>query len=419
MSRVRILPSVLHGALTVPVSKSAAHRAVLCAALAGQNLLLPENEAVSDDIAATRECAALLLDGDNSPAVLDCRESGSTLRFLIPLAAALGRKTTFIGHGRLPERPIGVYLDCLPPHGIHCETAGGLPLTVSGQLTPGEFRLPGNISSQFVTGLLLALPLLNGDSDIVLTTPLESAAYVDMTLKAMQAFGVTAVPTQTGFHIPGNQCYRPNLEYTVERDWSQAAFFLEAGILGGPIELHGLLADSCQGDRAAEALFRNFGAQISWKDGVLTVRSGILPDAIPEIDASQIPDLVPALAAAAALLPGRVTRISNAGRLRLKESDRLAAMAEGLNRLGGQVRELPDGLEITGVTRLRGGTAEGYGDHRIVMALAVAALRSEGEVILTDAQSVRKSYPDFFRDYNRLGGKAYVMGNSAESDNLR
>lgn len=419
MSRVRILPSVLHGALTVPVSKSAAHRAVLCAALAGQNLPLPENEAVSDDIAATREAAALLFYGGSSPVVLDCRESGSTLRFLIPLAAALGRMTTFTGHGRLPERPIGVYLDCLPPQGAHCETCGGLPLTVSGQLAPGEFRLPGNVSSQFVTGLLLALPLLNGDSDIILTTPLESAAYVDMTLQAMQSFGVTATPTETGFHVPGNQRYRPNPEFAVERDWSQAAFFLEAGMLGGPVELHGLLADSRQGDRAAETLFRKFGAQTAWSDGVLTVQAGTLPAVIPEIDASQIPDLVPAFAAAAALLPGRVTRISNAGRLRLKESDRLAAMAEGLNRLGGQVRELSEGLEITGVARLRGGTAEGFGDHRIVMALAVAALRSEGEVILTDAHSVRKSYPDFFRDYNRLGGKAYVLGNSAESDNLR
>lgn len=419
MSNVRLLPSSLRGTITVPVSKSAAHRAVLCAALAGQHLALPENEAVSDDIAATRETAAILLDGKRTPVMLDCRESGSTLRFLIPLAAALGRTATFTGHGRLPERPIGVYLDCLPPRGVRCETEGGLPLTIRGKLTPGEFRLPGNVSSQFITGLLLALPLLGGNSEIVLTTPLQSAAYVDMTAEAMRAFGVTAERTETGWHIPGNQHYRPNPGFAVERDWSQAAFFLAAGMFGGPVGLCGLNPASSQGDRAVEELFRRFGAQIEWNGGVLTARTGDCPDSVPEIDASQIPDLVPILAAAASLVPGKVTRITHAERLRLKESDRLAAMAQGLNRLGGRVRELPGGLEITGVERLHGGMAQGYGDHRVVMALAVAALCSENETILTDAESVRKSYPDFFRDYNRLGGKAYAMGNEAASDNLR
>lgn len=410
MSEVHILPSSLRGALTVPVSKSAAHRAILCAALAGQNSILPEGETVSDDIAATQKAAVLLLDGKSSPVTLDCRESGSTLRFLIPLAVAIGRKTTFTGHGRLPERPIGVYLNCLPPHGVLCETAGGLPLTVSGQLEPGEFRLPGNVSSQFVTGLLLALPLLDGDSDIVLTSPLQSAAYVDMTLQTMRAFGLKTDRTETGWHIPGRQCRRQNADFQIERDWSQAAFFLAAGLFGGPIELRGLNPASPQGDRAAEKLFRQFGAKIKWCDSILTAQAGKIPDSGMEIDASQIPDLVPILAAAAALLPERITKIVHAERLRLKESDRLAAMAEGLNRLGGHVREQPDGLEITGVDRLHGGTVEGCNDHRIVMALSIAALRSEGETVITDSESIHKSYPDFFRDYNRLGGKAYGMG---------
>ena len=410
MSEVRFLPARLSGALTVPVSKSAAHRALLCDALAGQSPALPEGEAPGDDIAATETAAALLLDGSSSPVTLDCRESGSTLRFLIPLAAALRRETTFVGRGRLPERPVGVYLDCLPPRGARCETAGGLPLTVSGRLTPGEFRLPGNVSSQFVTGLLLALPLLGGDSEIILTSPLESAAYVELTLQTMRAFGVAAERVETGWRVPGNQTYRPNPGFRIERDWSQAAFFLAAGMFGGPISLSELNPASVQGDRAAETLFRRFGAQIEWRSGVLTAQKGQPPDAASEIDASQIPDLVPILAAAAALLPGTRTRIVRAGRLRLKESDRLAAMAEGLNRLGGHVRELPDGLEIDGAESLRGGRAEGCGDHRVVMALAVAALRAKGETIVTDAESIRKSYPDFFRDYNRLGGNAYVMG---------
>ena len=410
MSKIRILPSTLRGTLTVPFSKSAAHRAVLCSALAGQSLALSKNEAVSDDIAATREAAALLFSGKSAPVTLDCRESGSTLRFLIPAAAALGRNVTFTGRGRLPERPVGVYLGCLPAHGVCCETSGGLPLTVSGKLEPGEFRLPGNVSSQFVTGLLLALPLLGGDSEIVLTSPLQSAAYVDMTVETMRAFGVTAERTETGWHVAGRQSYRPSPDFRIERDWSQAAFFLAAGMLGGPVELRGLNSASSQGDRSAEKLFRQFGTQIEWNGGILTARAGHIPDAGTEIDASQIPDLVPVLAAAAALLPGKRTKITRAERLRLKESDRLAAMAQGLNRLGGRVRELPDGLEITGVERLRGGTAEGFRDHRVVMALSVAALRSEGETILTDSESVRKSYPDFFRDYTRLGGKAYDMG---------
>lgn len=410
MSEVRILPSSLHGTLTIPVSKSAAHRAILCAALAGQKSILPNGETVSDDIAATRNAAALLLDGKSEPVTLDCMESGSTLRFLIPIAAALGKKATFIGHGRLPERPIGVYLDCLPSHGVRCKTSGSLPLTVSGKLQPGKFRLPGNVSSQFITGLLLALPLLGGDSQIVLTSPLESAAYVEMTLQTMHEFGVEAVRTETGWHIPGPQRYRANPNFEVERDWSQAAFFLAAGMLGGPVQLRGLSPSSRQGDRAAEELFRRFGAQIEWSNGVLTAQSGRVPETGAEIDASQIPDLVPILAAVAALLPGKLTRITRAERLRLKESDRLAAMAQGLNRLGGRVRELPDGLEITGVERLRGGAAEGFKDHRIVMALSVAALRSEKETVLTDAESIRKSYPEFFRDYNSLGGKAHGMG---------
>lgn len=410
MSSVRIQPSTLCGKVTVPLSKSAAHRAILCAALAGQKNILPPGETLSDDLLATQGAVQCLLSAGNEPAVLDCRESGSTLRFLIPLATALGKTARFTGRGRLPERPLGIYLECLPKHGVSCETAGGLPLTVSGQLQPGIFSLPGNVSSQFVTGLLLALPLLNGDSEIVLTSPLQSAAYVEMTMRIMAAFGVSVKQTKTGWQVSGGQCYRPSPKFRIERDWSQAAFFLAAALLGGPIELCGLSPYSCQGDREAEALFRDFGAQMEWHKGILTVKAGCTPQSDFEIDASQIPDLVPILAAAAALLPGKHTVITHAERLRLKESDRLAAMAQGLNRLGADVREKPDGLEIHGVKSFRAGEAEGFSDHRVVMALAIAALRSEGETVVTDAQSICKSYPDFFRDYNRLGGKAYDMG---------
>ncbi len=405
MSRVIIRPSVLSGKVLVPPSKSAAHRAVICSALAGSPILFPEGEILSDDILATARAMEKLMAYRGGTLPIDCGESGSTLRFLIPIAAALGIPAKFIGRGRLPERPIGIYLDCLPRHGVTCKTAGGLPLTVTGQLIPGVYALPGNVSSQFITGLMLALPLLNGDSELTLTTELESAGYVDMTVSVLNDFGVTVEKTKSGWHIPGSQSYRPR-EYRVERDWSQAAFFLAAGALGGRIELEGLNPNSCQGDRAAEQLFRAFGAKVEWQGSLLVISPGRLDGM--EIDAAQIPDLVPVLAATAALCKGK-TRIFNAQRLKIKESDRLKAMTEGLTQLGGRVSQTDDGLLIEGVEALQGGKADGYNDHRIVMALAVAAIKAQDCVTVTDAQSIRKSYPDFFKNYNTLGGKANVV----------
>ena len=312
MSKVIVHPSTLQGTVSVPCSKSAAHRAILCAALAqGESILSPI--AVSNDIHVTAQAAQAL--GANileeqrtwrvtggstpqSPAEIDCGESGSTLRFLIPVCAALGMEATFTGHGRLPERPIGVYLDVLPAHGVSCHTEGGLPLSINGTLKQGEFILPGNISSQFITGLLLACPLLAGESTIRLSSPLESAAYVDMTLEAMRAFGVTVDPLDNGWRIPGGQRYRAR-PFSVEGDWSQAAFFLAAGALGGTLSIGGLKRESTQGDRAAESLFAAFGAECAWKDETLCIKSNDLYGM--EIDAAQIPDLVPILAATAAL----------------------------------------------------------------------------------------------------------------------
>ncbi len=410
MSSILIEPSRLSGRVKVPLSKSAAHRAAICAALAGNLSVLPENEPLSDDVAATKRAAAQIINASESGTggiTVDCGESGSTLRFLIPVAAALGVKAVFTGHGRLPSRPLGVYLDCLPRRGVNCESEGGLPLKVSGRLTPGVFTLPGDVSSQFITGLLLSLPLLESQSEIRLSSPLESAGYVGMTVQTMEAFGVHVEKTQRGWLIPGRQSYKTQEAYAVERDWSQAAFFIEAGALGGDVEIEGLNFSSKQGDMAAENLFKKFGAAVTRKHGMLSVSRGSLRGM--EIDASQIPDLVPALAAAAALCKGR-TVIYNAKRLRLKESDRLSAMAGGLNSLGGRVREAPDGLVIDGVKKLTAGKADGCRDHRVVMALAVAASRADGGVTISDSESVSKSYPAFFDDYRRLGGKAYDLG---------
>ena len=421
MSAVLLNPSELHGTVQAPPSKSAAHRAILCAALSRGTSVL-HNVAQSDDILATCRAvhalgvetafsgADLQIDASGlfcSPyGELDCGESGSTLRFLIPIAAAGGISARFTGRGRLPERPIGIYLDCLPKAGVYCQTGGGLPLSICGKLRAGVFALPGDVSSQFITGLLLALPLLEEDSDILLTTPLQSAGYVDMTIEIMREFGVSVSKSEQGYHIPGGQEYQCR-SFTVEGDWSQAAFFLAAGALGKePLRVEGLRLPSTQGDSEAAELFARFGAKVETGEAAVTVYPSALRGI--DIDASQVPDLVPILAVTGALAEG-TTRITGAARLRIKESDRLAAMADGINRLGGRVTELPDGLVIEGVPALVGGCAEGYNDHRVVMSLSVAALKAGGPVEITDAHSIRKSYPTFFEDYNALGGHANVI----------
>ena len=292
---------------------------------------------------------------------------------------------------------------------------GGLPLEISGKLKSGVYRMPGNVSSQFVTGLLFALPLLEGDSEIVLTSPLESKGYVALTLSILREYGVTAQETPQGWHIPGGQRYTPH-NCQVEGDWSQAAFFLCMAALsptGAPVAIQGLDAASLQGDKACVELFRQFGLPVSWEGGVLTARNPRAREPFGglrgiTIDAAQIPDMVPALSVCAALSQGE-TRILNAQRLRLKESDRLAAMAEAISGLGGRAQATADGLRIWGVPQLQGGVAQGKNDHRVVMALAAAGLRCAGTLAVTDAQSIRKSYPGFFRDFTTLGGSAHVL----------
>lgn len=435
MSVAVIQKSPIAGLLTPPPSKSAGHRALICAALAAlQNregggccrvsrLLNPSGGALSDDLSATLRAVRAMgvdaeADGDalvltagfppSLPAEVDCGESGSTLRFFLPLFAALGIPARFTGRGRLPDRPLGVYADCLPAHGVSLSFPspdGCLPLDLSGRLSGGAFLLPGDISSQFISGLLLALPLCDEDSTIRLSTPLESADYVHMTLEALSLAGIEVRTLSDGWFIPGGQCYRP-FQTAVESDWSQAAFLLAAGSLGGEVRLPGLKLDSPQGDRAALSLFRRMGAEITISQGIIRCRRAPLHGI--DIDAAQIPDLVPVLAVAGALADGE-TRITGAARLRIKESDRLKATADGLARLGARVKERPDGLVLQGVPRLKGGRVSGYRDHRIVMSMAVAALRCDRPVEVTDAESVQKSWPDFFADFRRIGGDVHVV----------
>lgn len=418
MSNVTVSPCKLNGTVTVPPSKSDVHRAILCSALAkGKSVISPVD--MSQDILATIDCVQALgvavtvkgntitVDGSGlftsaGAAALCCRESGSTLRFMIPIAGALGMTATFNGKGRLPQRPIGIYLDCLPPKGVTCDTKGGLPLTITGTLQSGEYKIPGDISSQFITGLLLALPLLKGDSQITLTSPPQSIGYINMTIDVMSKFGVAVINTPNGYIIPGGQQYTPT-NYTCEGDWSQAAFFLSGGALGGTVTVNGVGKNSLQGDKKCVEILKAFGANVIENDSSVTVSSDKL--IATDIDATQIPDLVPILAVTAAFAQG-TTHITGAERLRIKESDRLQAISSALNTVGAKVIEEPDGLTITGVDKITGGTVDGCNDHRIVMSMAISAVRTAKGIIISDKDSINKSYPAFFTDYNQLGGKS-------------
>ena len=404
---ITITPHQLAGSITPPPSKSQAHRLLLAAALAGGRSNL-SNVALSQDISATLSCLEQLgaraghkaagimeidgLGGDMSWSGtvphFDCGESGSTLRFLIPVALAVRGGGVFTGHGRLMERPQGPYLTLFREKGIACTQENGV-LTVEGNLIPGVYCLPGDVSSQFITGLLYALPLLDGDSEIRLTTPLESRGYVDMTLDALARFGVKAdFDGERAVRVSGRQSYQPQ-DVTVEADWSNAAFWYAAGFLGHQVEVTGLDPASAQGDR----VIAEYCARLAQPGQI-------------DIDVTQCPDLVPPLAAMAALRAGETTRIVGAARLRIKESDRLATVTQVLCALGAQVEEHEDFLVIRGENMLPGGVAvSGCNDHRIAMMAGVAASRCRGPVCITGAQCVNKSYPDFWEEYERLGGQ--------------
>ena len=386
---IRITPKKLSGAVTPPPSKSMAHRYLIAMMLAGQEDTLPA-AGESQDISATRRCLAALK-GTRSGELphLDCGESGSTLRFLIPIALALTGGGHFTGQGHLMDRPQQPYFDIFEEKGIAYRRAGSI-LTVRGTLTAGVYSLPGNVSSQFVTGLLYALPLLSGDSEIRITSPLESRGYVDMTLDTLKTFGVNVDNLDyERFRVPGGQIYRAQ-DVTVETDWSQAAFWYAALALGSQLELKGLNPFSCQGDMVIVPHYLR-----------LTQPGDV------EIDISECPDLLPPLAVMAAVRSG-TTRFINAARLRIKESDRLTSVHAMLTTLGGRAEEGADSLTVIGGP-LTGGTVDGANDHRIVMAAAIAATACTAPVTVLGAEAVSKSYPDFFDVYKQLGGDFCVL----------
>lgn len=417
MKHVKISPGQLNGEITIPSSKSTCHRALICAGLS-DGISNIGNVLYSQDIEATSLAMKslgvnIIADKDSievtgteeldvkSP-IINCFESGSTLRFLIPIAATLGKKVTFDGKGKLVERPLDPYYKIFDVQGIDYENNDGkLPLTINGKLTPGDYKIKGDISSQFISGLLFALPTLNGDSRIIVTTELESKPYVDLTIDMLKKFSVHIENRDyKEFTIKGNQKYAAS-DYKVEGDFSQAAFWLVAGTLGANVCCAGLDMESLQGDKSILEIIENMGGEILKEDNKIKALSRKTKGIV--IDASQCPDLVPVLTVLASLSEG-TTEIINAARLRIKESDRLSAISSELNKLGADITEKEDGLLIEGKNSLKGGIVNSWNDHRIAMSMAIASLKCDEPVIIQDAECVKKSYPHFWRHFCELGG---------------
>ncbi|MBF7096435.1 3-phosphoshikimate 1-carboxyvinyltransferase [Alkalibacter mobilis] len=424
MKIVEITPSTLMGTVNIPPSKSMSHRSIFCAALS-DGISNIKNVLLSEDIKATcesmealgakikykktddkREIYHLRIQGTPRPKLkkekIDCGESGSTIRFIIPLLALLDERVTVTGRGRLVSRPLDSYYEIFDQKKIYYTNKyGELPLTIKGMLESGIYELKGDVSSQFITGLMFALPLVKGDSKIVITTDLESKPYVDMTIEMLTRFGIEIVNNDyREFMIKGNQQYQ-GADYSVEGDFSQAAFWLSAGVLGGEIYSNDLKFDSLQGDKAIVDIIGKMGGNIEkLLLGYKTTRSNLHGTTV---DASQCPDLVPIVSVLAALGDG-MTEVVNAKRLRIKESDRLDAITQVLTTLGADIAQYTDGLIIRGKSKLKGGEVDSFNDHRIAMAAAIASIRCEEKVIVRNAQSVNKSYPNFWEDFAGLGG---------------
>lgn len=413
-------PGARSGRVRIPSSKSQAHRLLICAAL-GQSPCDVFCDGLSKDIEATVAClralgADIRLGQDGALSVrpiprsalgadarpLPCGESGSTLRFLLPVVGALGADVSFLREGRLPERPLEPLLSQLCAHGMTFREEGAV-LRAQGQLLPGAYCLPGNVSSQYISGLLMALPLLHGESTLTVTGPLESAAYVTLTEHALAQSGVRLDKRENRYRIAGPQPFLLPPNTQVEGDYSSAAFFLCMGALSAQgVRADNLNPDSAQGDRAILRILRGFGAQVSQEGSSVLVKRGTLTGQV--IDAAPVPDLIPVVSVLAAVAQGE-TRIENAARLRLKESDRLFSTARMLRALGARVEELPDGLVIQGVDALHAGTIDSENDHRIAMSAAVAACACDGPVEVLGAQCVQKSYPRFWEDLSCLKGE--------------
>ncbi|MER2174854.1 MAG: 3-phosphoshikimate 1-carboxyvinyltransferase [Carnobacterium sp.] len=412
MTNLTLTPKILNGTVIVPPSKSMAHRAVICASLAAGRSTI-KNIQLSDDIIATIEGMrsfgavisyddqTLTIDGIRNGSVkesrtINCNESGSTLRFLIPLATVFTGETYFIGQGHLGKRPLEPYQELFDAQSLHYDQAAteNLQLSVAGPLTPGIYEMRGDISSQFITGMLLTLPLLAGDSVLKITTHLESKGYIDLTLSVLQAFGIVIEQDEDGqvFRIKGQQAYTAR-NYTVEGDYSQAAFWLSANALGNELLVNGLDSVSLQGDQAIVS--------------ILDTLSGGSTKSERVIDGAQVPDIIPVVALVAALSKGK-TKLINLERLRIKESDRLVATQKELAALGARIEIIDDSLLIEGISELSGGQEVwSHKDHRMAMMLAIASTVCKEPIHIKDTDCVKKSYPNFWETFQQLGGKIH------------
>ena len=412
MTNLTLTPTTLNGTVIVPPSKSMAHRAVICASLAtGRSTI--KNVQLSDDILATIEGMrsfgaiisyddqTLTIDGIRNGSAkeirtINCNESGSTLRFLIPLATLFTGEAHFIGQGHLGKRPLEPYQELFEAQSLHYKQAAteNLQLSVAGPLTSGIYEMRGDISSQFITGMLLTLPLLAEDSILKITTHLESKGYIDLTLSVLQSFGIVIEQDEDGqeYRIKGQQAYTAR-DYTVEGDYSQAAFWLSANALGNELLVNGLDSDSLQGDQAIVS--------------ILATVNGGSNDSERIIDGAQVPDIIPVVALVAALSKGK-TKIINLERLRIKESDRLVATQKELTALGAQIEIVGDSLLIEGVSELSGGQEVwSHKDHRMAMMLAIASTVCQEPIHIKDTDCVKKSYPNFWETFQQLGGKIH------------
>lgn len=426
MTDLRISPAELRGQITLPPSKSMAHRAIIAACLSqGQSII--NNVQMSDDIIATiagmesfgaeitkeetdsnyrLTIQGIEVQGPKEDRLIDANESGSTLRFLIPISSLFEGASNFIGRGQLGVRPLDIYQNIYEEQGLRYDASPPpvLDLTVEGRLQADSYEMPGDVSSQFITGLLYTLPLLEGDSSIQITSPLESVGYLDLTLAMLDKFGIQVDWNREEqlLQVPGNQSFQAQ-NYTVEGDYSQSAFFLGAAALGNPVKSYGLNLDSKQGDKAVLDILDQLGAPVKQVDDYLTVENPQLKGG-GTIDGSQCPDIIPMVALVAALSPG-YTEIINLHRLRIKECDRLQATRDELTALGADIEIEEDSLHIHGVESLKGGVQVwSHKDHRMAMMLAIASTVCEDDIILTDSECVAKSYPNFWEEFERLGG---------------
>lgn len=412
--RARVYTGVVAGDIRAIASKSDAHRLMICAALSEGETLIDCPD-LSEDISRTADCLQALCadvgyrDGifrvkPRSPereSLLDCGESGSTYRFMLPVCAALGGRRRFKLHGRLPMRPMEDLFEALEGHGIRITGKGTDCVTIEGKLQGGCFEIPGNVSSQFITGLALAAPITGDRVDICLTTELQSAAYVDITRKAMAQFGISSAWQGETLVVEGRQAYQTPGKAVTEGDWSNAAFWLSAAAAGkGLVRVTGLDIASPQGDKEILGMLHRFGAMVQADDEAVSVEGGELSGARIDVDAT--PDLAPELAMLGAAAQGE-TVLTNIARLRIKESDRAASITQALEALGADIRVDGDSIRVRGTGRIRGGVCDAQGDHRIAMMAACAAVMADEPVIIDGAEAVNKSYPRFFEDLQSLG----------------